>query len=179
MALVPHCLFAIISSLRDYAVCRRQREKGVVTGSGSYWSLVTFVLLNLLQLRIPILGTVSRLAAQQEMQEAVRWLKRLEMIVIGLPLGILHFGVGLTQNAESQATELEMQFAIVLLAVLSVVVTGVQMESFRFWHDPGHRQMRPLEILTTVLFRFAEVNTPSPPLPPFVLSGHAASLTPY
>jgi hypothetical protein len=39
--------------------------------------------------------------------------------------------------------------------------------------------MRPLEILTTVLFRFAEVNTPSPPLPPFVLSGHAASLTPY
>ena len=56
--------------------------------------------------------------------------------MIGLPLGILHFGVGLTQNAGSQATELEMQFAIVLLAVLSVVVTGVQMESFRFWHDP-------------------------------------------
>jgi hypothetical protein len=85
MALVPHCLFAIISSLRDYAVCRRQREKGVVTGSGSYWSLVTFVMLNLLQLRIPILGTVSRLSARQEMQEAVRWLKRLEMIVIPPP----------------------------------------------------------------------------------------------
>ncbi|KAJ1479598.1 hypothetical protein T484DRAFT_1813688, partial [Baffinella frigidus] len=139
--------------------------------------------------------------------QVVHWIKRLEMVVVVMPLSIMHAAAALRELADSEMVVVVMPlsimhaaaalreladseggfgdgtplapfllvlsagaicsaggfgdatplapFQLVLAAgaICSAVLTGTQMESFRFWEDPSHPRMRPLEMES---FRFWE-----------------------